>query len=110
MAGVDGLTTFISVEPYSRRAAEPTMPKGVENDGGGRRAGGGGGAGGGAGGGELPYSQRSVEQKVAMCCPDYNSAKGCTSRTCTLKHWCKVVDKSGNRVCWNKTHGMTNHK
>ena len=114
MAGVDGLTTFISVEPYSRtKVTEAAPPKDVEGGGstGGSMGGGGGARHSGGGRGEdLPYSQRTVEQKVAMCCPEYNSAKGCSNRTCALKHWCKAVDRARNRVCWSKHHGPTNHK
>ena len=35
LAGVDGLTTFISVEPYSRTRAAPETPRNVDNGAGG---------------------------------------------------------------------------
>ena len=59
---------------------------------------------------ELPYDQMTVEQKVAKCCRDFNSAKGCTSRRCGLKHWCSAVDRVTKRVCWNRRHALPEHK
>lgn len=112
LAGVDGLTTFISVEPYSRTRAAPETPRNVDNGAGGsgKVGGGGGGTQGREQGRELPYDQMTVEQKVAKCCRDFNSAKGCTSRRCGLKHWCSAVDRVTKRVCWNRRHALPEHK
>ena len=110
LAGVDGLTTFISVEPYSRSRAAPETFRTVNEDAGGGGRVGGGGGGGGAQGRELPYDQMTVEQKAAKCCRDFNSEKGCTSRRCALKHWCSAVDMATKRVCWSRKHAMPKHK
>ena len=97
------MTTFITVEPYSRSRAAVELPRNVE------------GAAGGGGGGrvqgqEVRYDQMTGEEKAAKCCAAFNSAKGCSNRRCGLKHQCSAVDKARNRVCWSRSHALPQHK
>ena len=52
---------------------------------------------------------KSVDEKVAMCCIDYNN-RGCSRGTqCKFMHRCSYVDRVTNRVCFNSSHSKPRH-
>ena len=105
--GVDGLTSFITVEPYSSKvkgrqgnSAEDSVGEGSGTGGKGKNK------------PHKPFSEMSVEERVRMCCTNWNSAKGCdkSAGKCRYKHWCTAIEASTNRVCWSRDHNMKSHK
>ena len=107
---MDGLSTFVATEPNSR------------SNGGAGAVGGSGGFGGGSGvrngvargrgaqaarGRQPPAPGRqgglltgkSLDEKVAMCCRDFNTV-GCSWAQCRFMHKCSYVDKAKNRICF----------
>ena len=113
-AGVDGLTSFISVEPYSRG-------KGLQDNGsaggsgssnGASNGGNNGGSNGGSNGPRKSYVDMTVEEKVKLCCKAWNTDKGCakSSGKCRFKHWCTSIDDKKEKVCWSRDHNLKNHK
>jgi hypothetical protein len=123
--GVDGLTSFISVEPYSRVKVEVQGNSGGGGNGhnsgrggnGHNSGGGGNGQSGGSGasfveGAGKSYDELSCEQKVRKCCKAHNTDKGCPkpANKCRFRYWCTYVDEAKKRVCWSKDHNLRGHK
>ena len=84
--GVDGLNSFISVEPYSRQVNPGAVtPPGAGPLGGNRASG---------------------------LCFKFNKKEGCTIKNCRFKHACSYKDKSkGNAwACMDTGHNLINHK
>lgn len=49
----------------------------------------------------------SKEEKLAMCCRDFN-ARGCSRPQCIYQHQCTFVDKATDRVCL-ANHSKSQH-
>ena len=121
-SGVDGLTTFVATEPYSRSNGNSGGGGGgFSNFGGG--SGGFGNAGGsaagargargrgaragrgqgrqasGAPGGMPKITGKSMEEKMSLCCGDFNSPKGCTRPHCVYLHKCSYADRATHWIC-----------
>ena len=112
---MDGFSTFVATEPYSRSNANL-------GGGGGSPAGGSastraaatGGRGQQAGRGRqsgppgrVQLTGKSVEEKLALICGDFN-AKGCARPQCMYMHKCSYVDRANGRVCF-ANHSKANH-
>ena len=64
---------------------------------------------GGKGGDNKSFSAMSTAEKVARCCGEFNSAKGCSFKDCKKPHICSKVLARG-QVCWKGGHSEFNHK
>ena len=109
--GVDGLSTFVATEPYSRSNANSNAGGGGNSSGGhGQHARGGrGGRGrqpGAPGGGRMTLSGKSMEEKLALLCRDFNSARGCARSSCSFLHKCSWAEKDKNMVCFANHNKM----
>ena len=62
LAGVDGITSMVLVEPYSKAKGQASQS----------------GATGEATQPEKRYNQMTADEKVKMCCRDFNKAQGCS--------------------------------
>ena len=96
--GIDGIGSFIALEPYSRNKSTvedkvTVVPRSGRPE-----------------GKEKPYSEMTIEEKVRKCCRAYNTAQGCTRKGCQWKHWCSHVDEVKKLVCWKKSHNLKTHK
>lgn len=96
--GVEGLTSFMTLEPYSttsmaRQSSSAAKAKGVPRV-----------------GAEKAYKEMTLDEKRRKCCRAFNSSRGCPVQEgkCRFKHWCSHA--AGERVCWNKSHGEAGHK
>ena len=128
VAGVDGLATFVEAEPYSRSYGGGKSGQvgygdmgsnygGWRGEGGRRERGGNGGGRGGraTGGGEsegqvararVRLGGKSLKEKLALLCGDFNSAKGCSRAACIYMHKCSAVDNT--KVCFGP-HSKMQH-
>ena len=97
--GIDGIGSFMALEPYSRvkssNGGPPAgpPPRAVRSD-----------------GREKNYTEMTLEEKVRKCCRAFNSAQGCSRKNCTWKHWCSHVDEAKKLVCWKTNHNLKTHK
>ena len=108
-AGHDGMSSVIGVEPYTgnrgavkdlardnqRRQGNASVVRNPQQ--------------GGKDVSSKSFSDMSMAEKVARCCGDYNSAKGCSSRDCKKPHICSKVQPKG-QVCWKGGHTEITHK
>ena len=108
-AGHDGMSSVIGVEPYTgnrgaikdlpmnnqRRQGNTTVVRNPQQ--------------GGTNVSTKSFSNMSTAEKVARCCGDYNSAKGCSIRDCKRPHICSKVLPRG-QVCWKGGHTEITHK
>jgi hypothetical protein len=118
--GVDGLASFISMEPYSRVGVEQRnnpVASAWQSRAGGSGVGSSGSGAGNSGAMSKKKEGRmhrgeSILEKVRRCCTEFNSVKGCskTSSQCRFKHLCTAVDEVNQRVCWSAMHNIKNHK
>ena len=117
--GVDGLTTFVATEPYSRSNSNAAAVGGSNlggqsgsasrTRGAGRGRGSGRQAGAAPGGGLGFLGVKTLAEKLELCCKDFNS-KGCQWPQCKFLHKCSfVVDKAANRVCGANHSRVQNH-
>ena len=108
-AGHDGMSSVTGVEPYTgnrgatqnptvntpRRQGNTTVVRNPQQ--------------GGSGVSTKSFSDMSTAEKVARCCRDYNSAKGCSIPNCKRPHICSKVLPSG-QVCWKGGHTEITHQ
>ena len=82
---MDGLNSFISVEPYSRPFDPSTGTTGTTSGG---------------------------NKATKGLCYDFNKKDGCARQDCKFNHACSYKDKSkGNDwVCMDPGHNFINHK
>ena len=108
-AGHDGMSSVIGVEPYTgnrvatqnptmnnqRRQGNTTVVRNPQQ--------------GGSGVSTKSFSDMSTAEKVARCCRNYNSARGCSIPNCKRPHICSKVLPSG-QVCWKGGHTEITHQ
>ena len=111
-AGHDGMASVIGVEPYTgnrgatqnqttnntrdpRRQGNNTVTRNPQQ--------------GGSGFSTKSFSDMSTTEKVARCCRNYNSARGCSFPNCRRPHICSKVLPNG-QVCWKGTHTEITHQ
>ena len=119
---MDGFSTFVATEPYSRsngKVGGGGGGNGFGNSGAGSNFGGVGASRGrgaqsgrgrqaGAPGGRVQLTGKTVEEKLALCCGDFNS-KGCARPQCIYMHKCSFVDRTNDRICF-ANHSKAQHQ
>ena len=93
---MDGLNSFITVEPYSRQTTPNPV---VEVPSGSRQ------------GGPRTFSGMTEKEKIKSVCFDFNKQAGCGRGSCKFKHLCSFVDRAKpGWVCLDAGHNRVNHK
>ena len=56
----------------------------------------------------MTLSGKSMEEKLALLCRDFNSARGCARSSCSFLHKCSWAEKDKNMVCF-ANHSKMQH-
>jgi hypothetical protein len=54
------------------------------------------------------FMQMSTQEKVELCCRGFNTSGCSRGAACKFRHQCNRT-RSDGKVCWDKSHGATNH-